>query len=252
MSLFLYNSAMKEELKKLGFEGHQAEIYLALVDLEQCGAGDLIKKTGLHRNIVYETLDRLIAKRLVLKVILKNVFQYRITDPNRIIEEQKTNLVLAESIIPNIKKRAENKSDIMVWDGLEGFRNFRMHCIESLKPGGTLYVFGAVDGSRWSELMGPLLKTTEKLRLKKKITYKLISYKRDLYDESMVKNNQLYDIRIIENNFNPPANVIFWEDNVAMQIYEEPISVIEIKNKALAQTYENYFETMWRIGKAVE
>lgn len=240
---------MKDELIKLGFEGHQAEIYLALVDLGQCGAGDLVKKTGIHRNIVYETLDRLITKRLVLKVLQKKVFQYRITDPEKIIEDQRINLSLAESIIPDIKSRSENQNDIMVWDGAEGFRNFRLSCVESVKPGGTIYVLGAIDGERWAELMGPLHNKAEKIRLKKKIYYKMITYMKDDYDDSMVKARKHYDVRVIENNFVTPANAIIWENNVAMQIYEEPISVIQVTSKPLAEAYLNYFNIMWAIGK---
>lgn len=240
---------MKDDLIKLGFEGHQAEIYLAMVDLGQCGAGDIVKKTGIHRNIVYETLDRLIAKRLVVKVMQKNVFQYRVTDPERIIEDQRINLSLAESVIPDIKKRTENKNDILIWDGVEGFRNFRLNCIETIKPKSIIYILGAIVGEDWAELMGPKYKRVEKIRLQKKVIYKMIIYKHSDLDADMMRNNKFYDVRIIEKDFSTPANVMFWEDNVALQTYEEPISVVQIKNKALNEAYRNYFNIMWDAGK---
>ena len=242
---------MKDELEKLGFEGHQAEIYLALVDLKQCGAGDLVKKTGIHRNIVYETLDRLIAKRLVLKVLQKKVFQYRITDPEKIIENQRINLSLAESIIPDIKSRSENQNDIMVWDGIEGFRNFRLLSLESIKAGSTIHILGAISGSRWAELMGTHYKRSEKIRLKKKIIYKMVIYRKDDFDSAMVKGRKYYDVRIVENNFVIPGNVMIWDDNIAIHTYEEPFSVIQIKSKPLAKTFMNYFNIMWGIGKEI-
>jgi sugar-specific transcriptional regulator TrmB len=242
---------MKDELEKLGFAGHQAEIYLALVDLKQCGAGDLVKKTGIHRNIVYETLDRLIAKRLVVKVMKKSVYQYRITDPDMILEQQRSNLTLAESIIPDIKKRVESQNDIMVWDGVEGFRNFRLSLLESIKPGGIIHILGAIGGEKWSELMGPYYKRSEKIRLAKKIVYKMIIYKKDDFDAAMIKSRKYYDVRIIENNFSTPANMMVLGDRIAMHIYEEPISVIEITSKPLAKAYMNYFNIMWGIAKDI-
>lgn len=243
---------MNEDLKKLGFEGHQAEIYLALVDLGQCGAGDLIKKTGIHRNIVYETLDRLIAKRLVVKVMQKSVFQYRITDPSRILEDQRINLSLAESIIPDLEKRVENQNDIMIWDGVEGLRNIRLKIVETMKPGGTIYILGAIAGDRWAELMGPKLNQVEKIRLKKKIWYQMVVYQNNKFSMDKVRaGNQFYKVRIINQDYSPPANLTTWEDNIALHTYREPISVIEIKSKALAEAYMNYFNIMWEIGKDI-
>jgi sugar-specific transcriptional regulator TrmB len=242
---------MQEDLIKLGFEGHQSEIYLALVDLGQCGAGDLVKKTGIHRNIVYETLDRLITKRLVVKVLQKSLFQYRITDPAKILEDQKINLDIAESIIPEIQKRSENKSDFLVWDGIEGFRNFRLTCMESIKPKGTIYVLGAIGGDRWGEIMGSKYNTVERIRLKKEVEYRMITYKRDDFDAKMMKKHLHYNVRMIENSFQPLANVMIWEDNIALQSYTEPISVMQIKNKNMAEAYLNYFEIMWKIGKNI-
>ena len=123
--------------------------------------------------------------------------------------------------------------------------------MESIEPKGTIYVLGAIGGDRWAEIMGSKYKTVERIRLKKEVEYKMITYKKDDFDEKMVKNHQFYNVRMIENSFQPLANVMIWEDNIALQSYTEPISVMQIKNKNMAEAYLNYFEIMWGIGKNI-
>jgi hypothetical protein len=97
--------------------------------------------------------------------------------------------------------------------------------------------------------MGTHFKRSEKIRLKKKIVYKMVIYRKDEFDAAMVKGRKYYDVRIIENNFSIPGNVMIWDDNIAIHTYEEPISVIQIKSRPLAKVFMNYFNIMWGIGK---
>lgn len=241
---------MEQELIKLGFSSHEAAVYLALIDIGQTGAGEIIKKTGLHRNIIYETLDKLIAKQLALKVTVKNVAQFRSTDPNRIINTIKTSLDMAEATVPELVSRANVKQDIVVYDGLDGFRNYNYSALTRIPNGGTQYILGSV-GNLWYELMGEMYQKYRKLRIKKKITWKMIGYAESARDQDVVDMKEFIDLRIIPRNLSTPANMQIWEDVVALQVLTEPYSVIEIKNKALAESYLNYFNLLWEQGKVI-
>lgn len=61
--LYTENMSIKDlekQLQKLGFSDNEAKVYLALLEIGFTTTGAVIKKTGLHRNIVYETLDKLV------------------------------------------------------------------------------------------------------------------------------------------------------------------------------------------------
>lgn len=241
---------MKEDLIKLGFSSNEADVYLALISLGKTGTGEIIKKTGLHRNIVYETLNKLITKKLATRVINKKVSQFLVTDPERILDEQKNNLELASQIIPSLSAQANVKQEIVIYEGLEGFQSFSLDYVSKMKENSTLYVLGAI-GDRWFDLMGESYNKFERKRLKKKIWFKMIEYHESEMDKTLVQAGKYYAVRVIPQNLDTPANVVFWDEYVALQTLVEPYSVVQIKNAALAKSYLNYFNLLWNQGKDI-
>ena len=235
---------MNTNLQQLGFTNHESAIYLALIDLGSCGAGEIIRTTSLHRNIVYETLDRLVAKGYVSQFKLKKVAQFRVTDPERILDNLKSTLSLAEEIIPALSAKAGVKQDIVVYEGIEGFQNFSFHLIDSMNPGDTYYIIGSV-GNRWYELMGDLLPKYYRSLKKKNLQGKSVIYHQADRDQETPN----YEVRMLPHSFEPPADMVIWNNSIALQCLVEPFSVIEIKNPVLAQTYRTYFHLLWSQGK---
>ena len=56
---------MIDKLIEIGLNKSEAKIYLSLVHKGSAIASDLVKSTGIHRNIIYDNLDKLILKGLV-------------------------------------------------------------------------------------------------------------------------------------------------------------------------------------------
>ena len=91
-----------------------------------------------------------------------------------------------------------------------------------------------------------------KLKNKRRIHWKMVSYedpKESELDKKNIRENKLDEVRILPKYQKSPANIIILDDSIALQIFAEPISVIEIKNKALAEAYLLYFNTLWDTGK---
>ena len=55
----------KSVLTEIGLTEREAEVYLSLVELGSSSATEIIRKTGFHRAVVYDLLERLIGKGLV-------------------------------------------------------------------------------------------------------------------------------------------------------------------------------------------
>ena len=80
---------------------------------------------------------------------------------------------------------------------------------------------------------------------------KMVEYHVSKLDKQKADNNELYEVRVIPTNLETPANVLILEDYIALQIFEEPVSVIEIKNPSVARAYLNYFNLLWAQGKDI-
>lgn len=231
---------MIDQLVKIGLTKHEAEVYLTLLQSGPTGAGEIIKRTSIHRNIVYETLDRLTEKGLVFEFKKQKISQFQVTDPQRILDQVKGTLSLAEEIVPKLAAVAGVKQDIVVWEGIEGFRAFNFSLLERMKDKDTFYVIGSV-GDLWYELMGEDLNKWLRRWGKKKTTGKSVIYKKAEKDSLLSR----YETRVIPFNFEPPADLVIWGDIIAHQCLVEPYSVIEIKNPILAKAYLAYFELLW-------
>ena len=57
------------DLEKLGLNRNEAKVYFGLLQTVNTTASDLVKHLGLHRNIIYDNLEKLIEKGLVSFVI---------------------------------------------------------------------------------------------------------------------------------------------------------------------------------------
>lgn len=236
---------MKHDLEQLGFTSHEAAIYLALIEAGQTGAGELIKRTGLHRNIVYSTLDKLIAKKLVSRVIRQKTASFQVTDPNRILSDIESKRAIAANLVPSLINKAGVKQEIVIYEGLDGFRSSSINIMEQMDKNSILYVLGSI-GDQWYELMGTeTYKRYENIRLKKKITLRMISYGESAKDRAIIEAGKYYEVKIIPRQFETPANTLIWNDTIALQTFAEPYSVIHIKNPALAKSYLNYFDLLW-------
>ena len=242
---------MRDDLLQLGFTVHEADVYLSLLEIGQTGAGEIIKRTQLHRNIIYDTLEKLIAKKLVVKVFKKNIALFQITDPKRIVEHEKTRLSVAEDLVPQLLNKAEVKQDIVVYDGLEGFRTCSLNMLDNIETGGSMYVIGSA-GNLWYEAMGDKYAQYDRKRMKKKIWWRMIAYAESERDREIVAQGKNIELRVVPQPFNPEANMLIYNDIVCLQTLVEPYGVIEIKNAVLAQSYMNYFNTLWERGEKVE
>lgn len=238
---------MEQELIRIGFTPHEAAIYLALVDIGMTGTAEIIRRTSLHRNIVYTTLDKLIAKQLVFKVIENKKAQFQVTDPGRILAEIQDNLLIAQKIVPDLATRASVKQEVTMYHGVNGFRDYTIRTLQRLSKNETIYILGSI-GDEWYELMGDRLTEHEKIMANKQIHWKLIGYEASRRDQAHIeKLPKLIQSKVIPKSYKTPANVNIWQDTIALQIFTEPVSVIEIKNAALAESYMNYFDLLWNM-----
>ncbi len=151
-----------------------------------------------------------------------------------------------QSFILDIAKRDES---IEIFKGREQFQAYHLGLMKRLVEGSIIHVAGAV-GDAWYEPMGEFYKLYEETRIKKQITWKMVTYNRGEIDSRLEKEYpQFNQFRSMPRTIQNPANYNVFGDTVITQIFEEEPTIIQIKNQHIADAYMRFFEELWNAGK---
>ena len=239
-----------KDLQNIGFSKNLALVYVSLYELGGVAkAGEIIQKTKLHRNIVYVSLQKLKEKKLITDVQRRGVAVYKTLDSSRIMNEVREKERLAKQVIEELDalKIHPKTQEVTVHEGIDGFRDHSLSVIKRAKKGDTIRIIDSI-GDKWCDLMGEKKYTAYKnLQIQKNIHLLMISYTETTYANPLSKEYpELFELKTIPQPHKNPTQVYIYNDTIALQMFTEPISVIEIKNIELAKMYQNYFDLLWQ------
>jgi len=243
----------KEQLMKLGFNKNEAKVYLSLIRFGKADAGQLIKDTKFHKNIVYDNLEKLIDKGLVSFIIEegRRVFQIASSDSLiQLFEDKEKALLKRRQIAEEISKEIEKtikkipeKQEAGIYRGIKGIKSFYN---ESLK-GKDYVVFGAPQES--IDIMGELFWTNYNTkRIDNRINVRMIfnpSIKR--YGDTI--KNKFTEVRYFERDFEPATETHVQGDKIGIIVWAEEPVLFLIQDKRVASSYLSFFEKMWKLAK---
>ena len=246
------NEQIIGQLQQLNLSLNEAKVYSALLEIGQTSAGVIIKNTFLHRSVVYETLDRLIARKLVIKIDKQKIAFYQVTDPSRILQNIKAQEEIALDLVPKLKDLADSKlPEIVVYEGVESYRRFWLDSVSKMFKDSTDYVAGSI-GAKWFEFLGKDYKKFLESRIERGIRWKMIVFEREEMEEELLKKYpNLNEFRIINRKAGPNLDGnfnILGEESVVLHSATEPM-IIEIRNPTLVKVFKNLFDILWSIGK---
>lgn len=242
---------LTSELKKLGFTENEAKVYLALIKIGRSTAGPIIKEVGLHRNIVYSCLDKLIKRGLASETIQRGKKHFRPQDPGKILRSTKENVETAKRLILALHKIKEDQpQEITVYEGVEGFQNVHLDYVERMKANSTTYVVMA-GGIKWYENMGKSYAKYERMRIEKNIKLKLLALESRREETLKLQGmRKLFRARFLPATFKNPIGTAIWGDAIMIMVYGAPILAIAIKSKIVATVYKKHFDNLWKIAKS--
>ena len=97
----------KKILENLGMTAVEIEVYLAIIDLGSCLAGEITRKTGIHRRTVYDAIERLVEKGIISYIKTNNRKYFEAYPPKKLLEIVREKESLINSAIPELQKRFE-------------------------------------------------------------------------------------------------------------------------------------------------
>jgi len=228
------------DLTQAGLTNNESKIYLALIDLGPSLAGQISRKTGLHRRTVYDSIEMLIQKGLVGYILENNRKLFSASNPNRILEiiQEKQNQI--SPFIEELNKRyssTKEKEQTNFYKGREGLKTI----FEDQLGAKEILILNA--SPKAYEILNFYFHWYDKTRKAKKIKSRIIA------TDKKIKRIPLADIRYLPQKYSNPVALNIYDDKTAIILWaSEPIAIL-IKNKEIANAYKQYFELMWKIAK---
>lgn len=238
-----------EILEGLGLTRAEVKVYIALLELGAVRAGPILDKTGLQNSVVHTTLNRLIEKGFVSFVKEGKRHIYQASNPKNILEFIDEKRMRFEEILPELlakQGRSKEKPEVTIFRGTRGMREI---LYELLKAGGKEH--HTIGSSEKSLMMG----TNWWVEYHKKRAHNGI-YAKLLFNESLKewKAEKRYpkgktEIRYTKSGFEPLTETIIRNDKVGIIVWtDKPIGILAHNNE-MAQSYEKYFQYLWKTGK---
>ncbi len=231
---------MEKVLQQLGLTEAESKVYLALLELGPSLAGQLSRKTGLHRRNIYDITERLIQKGIIGYIIKNNRRFFEASPPERlkeIIDEKQKSL---SEILPQLNllyNQNKEKQETNFYKGTEGLKTIFQDQLESKE----ILILGASSSA--FEILPFYFKWYDKDRVKRKIKVRIIANKQ------FNKSIPLSEIRYLPEKYSNPLAINIWNDKVAIILWKSPPLAIVIKQQEIADSYKKYFELMWKSTK---
>lgn len=235
-------------LKQLNFTDNEAKVYLTLFDLGPSKATKIIDSIGLHRNLVYTSLEKLEKRHLVIKVLVKGVAEFSVSDPQILLEELDQQKELAKQAVEELTKKQDHETrDIQIFEGLEGIKRARNRIL-TLPSNSDFYVLGATKLTSFPELEA-FWRKFHKEREDKGINQKMLY---DFSNDSNTKEQMKWrnalprtEAKQLPFRIDTPFWFDFAEDMINVGFIGKAPLTISIKSKTLANGLKQYFNFFW-------
>ncbi|MFH1175055.1 MAG: helix-turn-helix domain-containing protein [archaeon] len=237
-------------LENIGLTAFESKVYVALVELGSASASQIIQKTGLHRAVVYDLLERLIEKGLVGHVIKTRKKFFEASDPRRLMEIVKEKEQGISVLMPQLLELSKFGSalEVRIYKGKEGMKTVFEDILRG-KPREWL-VMGS--GGETFQLIPAYLAQFQERRAKLGIHLRglmLDSDKAKKRGKELVQQ-QHTQIRFLPKQFKTPSVINIYNDRVTLfSVTGENIPfIILIENRELMKSFKEYFEWLWSIS----
>ena len=156
-----------------------------------------------------------------------------------LLESKKENLKTVFNKLINLQKHEKHEGTVEVFRGIEGFRRLSN---EIVKTGKELLIFG-VDEKEFEKKFSIEMKQVFRKEKEAGVNERIITWEGAfVYDEPHL------EYRTIPKRYFSPTPTFIFGDTVCIEIWE-PLMIIFIKNKQLAESYRKHFELLWKIAK---
>jgi len=236
----------KKLLQEIGLTSVEIDVYLAIIDLGSCLAGEITRKTSVHRRTVYDAIERLIEKGLISYIKTNNRKYFEAYNPKKLLEILKEKEELLKDTIPELEKRfnfSKEKKETLFFRGKQALKTIFDDQISEEKE--VLVLASTVEIKNILEYYFPKFNLQRK---EKNIKLKML-FSENLREKQLVKRIPLAEIRFLLREYDSNVSTNIYGDKISIVVWSEIPTATLIKEKAIANSYRNYFEILWSMAK---
>ncbi len=238
----------KKPLKELGMTNNEIEVYLSLLGSGDSPVNEIASRTGLHRQVCYDALERLTEKGFVRFVLTGNRKIFSVANPETILDYIEEKRERIQAILPGLialQQKKKEETHVEVLKGKNVLRIIYKDIFSTMKEKNVNMHAMGVDELKFLN--------TDEITIRQYINK---IRKHGLKEKLLSKESAKFffegtqsEYRLIPDElFNPnPTHV--YGDKVAIIIWGKPMHGIIIRNKEIADANRKYFMMMWKTAK---
>lgn len=244
MTTISFDSALKAGLSAKG-----AAVYSSLLESGvPLSPKNIVGRTKMHRQYVYDGLKELEEKRLIVVSGEKRRIKYGAASPDKLLQEAEKRRIDVLDSVQNLMKLYDRSPAgvVEVIRGSQAVIDDELQLLRQAKQNDFLDIVGGA-GMNWVRLFEDRIEEWEKLRKEKNIKLRYIGSGEDVEHnrkESVIENES----RAIPGIGNI-VNVSIRPESVSFNIYEPEIMTVRVKNAGAVKSQRALFEVLWAVAK---
>jgi sugar-specific transcriptional regulator TrmB len=246
------NDGISEDLQELGLDKNEAIVYLSLLKLGEVGASKIVRDTSMHGQTVYDALYNLESKNLVRHNVEKGRKKFLAQSPSILIDLIERKKKVASEIVEKIEQKFSTLDfqDIEILKGQESFISNEFKILKEMPEDSILLVFGGTGDSFIKNLKNQY-NEYDFQRNKKNILVKYIgSEKQKEYLTKSKDTRKNFEYKFLSDVFSGVTNIcVFGTIAINIYLYDETVTTITIRNKKIVESYIDFFNSLWTLGK---
>ncbi len=244
-------------LEDIGFTDGEIKVYSALIKLRKSTITKIIEYSGVSSSKVYLILDKLVHKGLVNYILINNVKEFSLSNPENILEyvkkekEQISNVEKnINSLISEINKITSQEilESAHIYRGLLGLKTAHLRLTNELEKGEE-YVFFSVDKSTLEqEPVRNMFKSIHAKRDERGVTARGIALPslRPIFDK-YIPSRKEYRIKYHDLTLNQGMTI--GKNRIIIETAHPDAFAVEIVSSKTAKGYKEFFNKIWKIAK---
>lgn len=246
----------ENHLASIGLSASAAKIYAELVHAGPLPASTIARRSGIERSMTYVVLGELETEGLVTKDSSKKVARFVAKHPRtleKLVQHKQQAAENAsasfETIIYQLQQEYEVQSGqpgVRFFSGVEGLKYINNH-LKTVDMDEMLLI-RSLQSSAEVEGYQDLIRAQRELRVKKSVPIRIIGPSVDSM-KIKLKDDEKYLVErriIAKEMFDTPAQILIFNNTIAITTYTEPMLTTVIEHTAISVTMKTLFNYIWQ------
>ncbi len=237
----------KIHLYPLGFSEKEADVYLALNTFGPSPASTLARMTNIKRTSMYDILNGLLSRNLIVTFKQGTTTFYAIDDLNKILHQEKEKVRLAETAVKQLSAERATQEGIPI-NHYMGEENYR-EMYEDILRANPKEIMAWLHLDKFYNALDPVKEEEwTRRRIKQGVYAKLMLLDTPLAREFRKTDEEcLRTTLLIPKDYEFNANCFLYEGHVMLFDADKSITGIRINHASIYNLQKQIFEMTWKL-----